>query len=253
MDIVVNDTVIREVEVLREAQYHPAQDAADAFHQAARWLAIRTLLVQRARALGIAAAEDEEAPIAELLEREVDVPEPDRETCRRYYDNNPQKYRSADLAEAAHILIAAHPDDASARERAVGQAERLIVQLTEAPSRFAELAGAHSACTSKDDGGRLGQLARGDTVPEFETFLFNLEDGQLCPVPVKTRYGVHVLRVDKRLPGRQLPFDAVADRIAEDLRSRAWRRAFSQYVRLLAGAATISGVDLEGADTPLVQ
>ena len=87
----------------------------------------------------------------------------------------------------------------------------------------------------------------------METFLFNLEEGQLSPVPVKTRYGLHVVRVDKQLPGRTLPYEAVADRVADYLKDASWRRAFRQYVQLLAGEARISGIDIAAADSPLVQ
>ena len=51
---------------------------------------------------------------------------------------------------------------------------------------LAELAQQLSACSSAAQGGNLGQISRGQTVPEFETFLFNLEPGQICPVPVGT-------------------------------------------------------------------
>ena len=83
-----------------------------------------------------------------------------------------------------------------------------------------------SACPSAAQGGHLGQISRGQTVPEFETFLYNLEVGQICPVPVKTRFGYHVLRLDRRIEGRQLPFEAVSDRIVTARSSAAsarWR------------------------------
>ena len=121
------------------------------------------------------------------------------------------------------------------------------------PERFSELARARSACPSAAQGGNLGQITRGQTVPEFETFLFNLEPGQICPVPVKTRFGYHVLRLDRRIEGRQLPFEVVRDRIAEYLREHVWRRAVSQYLQLLVGQAEIRGIELNGASTPLVQ
>ena len=88
---------------------------------------------------------------------------------------------------------------------------------------------------------------------EFETFLVNLEEGQLCPVPVKSRYGVHVLRLDKRIEGRPLPFDVVQDRIARYLQDASWRRAAAQFIKLLAGQASIDGIDLDRATSPLVQ
>ena len=248
----INDRCIEEDEILREMQYHPAGDVDAARHAAAQWLVIRALLLDRARALGIDDA-DEEAAVQAVIEREVDIPAPDEAECRRYYDNNKARFASPDLVEAAHILLPAVPDDGSGRAEAEARAGELIDILTRTPDRFGELARAHSACDSKHNDGRLGQLARGDTVPEMETFLFNLEDGQLSPVPVKTRYGVHVVRVDKRMPGRPLPYEAVAGRVADYLKDASWRRAFRQYVQLLAGDASISGFDIAAVESPLVQ
>ena len=258
--ISVNGRCIDEDAILREMQYHPAENVAAARHAAAEWLVIRALLLDRARALGIGTAgaleidaADEAAAVQAVIEREVDVPAPAEAECRRYYDNNPARFRSADLVEAAHILLAAAPDDADARARAEAQAVELIGWLAAAPERFGELAQAHSACDSRHNDGRLGQLSRGDTVPEMETFLFNLEEGQISPVPVKTRYGVHVVRVDKRVPGRALPYEAVAGKVADYLQEASWRRAFRQYVQLLAGDARITGFDIAAAESPLVQ
>jgi peptidyl-prolyl cis-trans isomerase C len=70
---------------------------------------------------------------------------------------------------------------------------------------------------------------------------------------VESRYGWHVVEVVQRVEGAQLPFEAVRERIAEYLTERSRRRAFSQYVRLLVAEARIEGVELEGADSPLLQ
>ena len=72
-------------------------------------------------------------------------------------------------------------------------------------------------------------------MPEVETFLFELEAGQLCPVPIRSRYGFHVLQVQQRVDGETLPFEAVQKKIAEYLEERVWRQAVQQYIRLLVG------------------
>src|SRR3546814_16061417 len=109
-----------------------------------------------------------------------------------------------------------------------------------------------SDCTSGKDGGNLGQITRGSAVPEFETFLFNLEEGQICPLPIKSRFGYHIARLDRRVEGRQLPFELVRDRIAGYLAEQVWRRAVGQYVALLIGTADLRGVDLRGHHPLLV-
>jgi peptidyl-prolyl cis-trans isomerase C len=262
-EIRINDTTIPPDAVLAEAQHHPAESQQAAVVAAAEALAVRELLLQEARRQGIDAEPEideqgrreaaEDALIRRLLEADVTVPEADDESCRRYYGNNQARFRSPDLYEAAHILLSAAPEDETAYAKAVAEAERLIVMLQENPRRFGKLAAEFSACSSAQNEGRLGQVARGDTVPEFETFLENLEEGQLCPVPVQSRYGVHVLRLDRRVEGRQLPFEMVRERIADYLQESSWRRAFAQYIRVLASRHHIEGIDLGGVGTPLVQ
>jgi peptidyl-prolyl cis-trans isomerase C len=76
-------------------------------------------------------------------------------------------------------------------------------------------------------------VSKGETVPEFEDAVLRLPVG-LADLPVKTRYGFHVVEVIQRVEGTLLQFDAVHERIAEYLEERSRRRALSQYIRLLA-------------------
>jgi peptidyl-prolyl cis-trans isomerase C len=254
MEITVNDAVIQEADIARETQYHPASSFEEARQKAARALAVRALLLQRADRIGLASAEDtDEARIAALIAREVHAPRADEQTCRRYFESHGKRFRSPDLFEAVHILFAVRPDDQKAFEQARAKAEEVITVLTAQPERFGEYAKALSACPSGKQGGNLGQLTRGSTVPEVETFLMQLEPGQLCPVPVRSRYGFHVLRLERRIDGKPLPFETVAEKIAAYLEERAWRQAVSQYIQILAGSAQITGVALKHASSPLVQ
>ena len=75
-----------------------------------------------------------------------------------------------------------------------------------------------------------------------------LEPGQLCAEPVATRYGFHIIRLDRKHEGRTLPYEVVADRIADYLRDSVRQRADAQYIARLVSAARIEGVDLAGAD-----
>ncbi len=259
----VNGVAITPAAIRQEAQNHPSSTPEAALAAAARALVVRELLLQEARRHALTPQPqrdesgrlqiEEDALVDALLDREVTTPLADEAACRRYFANNPAKFRSPDLFEARHILIAAAAEDKSARAAAKALAERLIATLTEDPSGFAELARSHSACPSREHGGNLGQITRGQTVPEFETFLFNLEDGQLCPVPVPTRFGIHVIQLDRRIAGRPLDFELAQPRIAAYLEAASWSRAVAQYVSLLAGAATIEGIELGGTDSPLVQ
>ncbi len=190
---------------------------------------------------------DEEALIRRLLEREVSVPEAEEDTCRRYYQHNRNRFRSRDIYEASHILSAARRAEPVAFGAARVRAGRLVALLKEDPARFAELAAAYSVCPSASSGGSLGQLTKGDTTPEFEQALLRLAPGETTAAPVETRYGFHIIRLDRVIRGRQLPFALVRERIAEYLTERAHRTALAQYLARLAARARITGIDLPSA------
>ncbi|MDA8107299.1 MAG: peptidylprolyl isomerase [Betaproteobacteria bacterium] len=217
--------------------------------------AVHELLRQRALATGLvgagAGAEALDAAIEGLLAREVATPEPTEAECRQHYAANEKRFTSGELVEARHILFQVTPATPVNALRA--KAEVTLSDLLRAPGRFEALARECSNCPSGQHGGNLGQIQRGQTVPEFERALF---DGAWTGVRgqlVKTRYGFHIVAVDRRVPGRQLPFETVRERIAGQLRERVQRRALEQYVRVLAGRADVRGVDLGAAATPLVR
>lgn len=261
--ISVGGVEITEDAIRDEAQHHPASSPAAAFDAAARALVVRALLVNEAAAKGIVVTPesvatgkretDEEAAIRGLLDAEVHTPSADTEACRRFYDANPRKFCSETLYEARHILFAAPESAPEKRQQAKSQAEAVLGILAEAPGRFAELALEFSACPSKGQGGSLGQLTKGSTVPEFEAALFTLEPGQLAPTPVASQFGYHIIHLERIVEGKQLPFGMVEPRIAAWLEASSWSRAVAQYVSILASKADITGINMNAADGPLVQ
>jgi peptidyl-prolyl cis-trans isomerase C len=254
----VNGVAIARDAIHREMQHHPASKPIAAWHQAARALVIRELLLQRARHLDIVPdpisdeasrrETDDEALMRAVIEREVTVPEPDDETCRRYYAQNRARFRSSDIYEVSHILFAALPENHEASAQARADAAAVLTILQESPERFAALAKAYSRCPSAEQGGNLGQITEGQTTPEFERALISLSPGELCADPVATRYGFHIIRLERKHDGRALPYEAVSERIADYLRESVRRRADAQYVARLVSAATIEGIEIAGAD-----
>lgn len=257
VNVSVNGVTIARDDIVREMQHHAAPKPIAAWQQAARALVIRELLMQEARRLDIAPQPlsddgrretDEEAVMRGLIDREVTVPEADDETCRRYYERHLAQFRSLDIYEASHILFAALPSDTVAYAQARADAEGVLAALIERPESFEALAKAYSRCPSAAQGGNLGQITTGQTTPEFEQALVALEPGQLCEAPVATRYGFHIIRLERKHGGQVLPYELVAGRIADYLNEGVRRRADAQYIARLISAAKIEGIDLAGAD-----
>lgn len=254
--IQVNQTEIPEKMILEEMQYHPADNQEQAMARAAEALVIGELFKQRAKELGIEVLDDTDQGGADdfievLIEREVDRPEADEQFCQQYFEQNPERFKTSPIIEARHILLAAAPDDELERVNSKRMAEQLIQQLGEGDD-FSQLARQHSSCPSKETDGNLGQLSKGQTVPEFERRLFTAEVG-LMKYPIETRYGFHVVSVDHKIDGKPLPYDAVKDKIAEYLEEKVHRKAVSQYIQALANEADIKGFDFANTGSPLLQ
>nr|WP_175802196.1 peptidylprolyl isomerase [Burkholderia anthina] len=250
--LIINGVEIDAASIAAEAEHY--DDAADPLDAARHALAVRELLRQRAVSLALI---DEGAPLDDaavdaLLERELThVPEPDRADCERYYAQHPARFRRNDIVYASHVLFAVtdRVPLAPLRQRA----ESALADVVAAPDTFEAVARASSNCPSAQVGGSLGQLLRGDTVPEFEAALFDSEGIGVLPKLVNTRFGFHIVRIERRVPGDTVPFDEAADPIAAYLSERVRERAMRQYVAILAGGAQVEGVSFDGANGPLVQ
>ncbi|MGA7997822.1 MAG: peptidylprolyl isomerase [Bradyrhizobium sp.] len=232
-------------------------EIAVGFGGPAELAAARELLRQRAVEVGLlvpATAADGgavDAAIETLLAREVVTPSPSDEECRRYYEGQRREFQSGDLVHARHILFQITPQVNVPQMRA--RAEQTLNELLAAPDRFEALARELSNCPSGQQGGNLGQIGRGDTVPEFEKAVFKFGASGILRDIIKTRYGFHIVAVDQSIPGKPLPFEVVRELIAERLRTRVEEKAIRQYVSVLAARAEITGVDLDAANSPLVQ
>lgn len=252
--IKINGVLLPSHVIAAEAQHHPSQTPAAAFQAAARALIVRALLLEEADRAAIAAEPqfvapgkrelDDEARIRALTQARVPIVEPDRSACLAEYEADPSRFRSPDLYEASHILFLAHPHDAQAYAEAVARSQAIIAELSDTPARFEAIAREQSQCDSRANGGRLGQIAQGATVPEFEKALQGLEEGQIAPVPVKSRFGAHVLRLNARARGDILPFEYVCEKIASYLAEKQWRRDVAIYIEQLVERADIEGIDM---------
>ena len=159
-----------------------------------------------------------------------------------YYRDHEDQYRVPEQVNVRHILIKTPtpgPDgkvDPNAVKAAEKKAEDVLAKL-KAGGDFAELAKKYSDDTaSAANGGSLGWIQRGRTVPEFEKAAFSLKKGETSGL-VQSAYGFHIIRVDDKQEAHLKSFDevkpeiepivrqqkaaALADRLAGDVLSQA--------------------------------
>lgn len=252
--IFVNGAHIAETAIAAETQNHIAASGPEARAAAARALVIRELLLQRAQVLGLRPAprQDaegreetaEEALVRQVLEAEVEQPdEPGLNECRRVYEASKAAFMAPELYAASHLLCAPAADEAEAWDVARNKALSLLAGV-ETGQDFGDVARRHSDCPTAAESGQLGQMTPGDLAPELEQVLLALKEGEVAAAPVRTRHGWHLVRLDRRAPARQLPFEAVAPMIRARLRERLSVAASARYVARLAEAAEIEGLEL---------
>lgn len=243
---------------------HAAGDQLD--NDTLRQRAYGELLRQEAVRKGLLAASDmasddgvqSEAAtgaIEQLLESELAVPAPDEATARRFFDANPARFQEGERVNARHILFAVTPgvDVVQLRKRAEAALLDARCRSDAAEDRFAGLANALSNCPSAENGGDLGWLAAPDCAPEFSRELFGHAEVGVLPRLVHSRFGLHVVEVLARQAGAAPSFEAVRGAVTQVLQQQSYVTALRQYLQLVAGAARIEGIDLDAADSPLVQ
>lgn len=201
------------------------------------------------------ASEAASTAIDALIALEVMVPDPSDESCLRHYQAHVASYQSGERLQMRHILFALTQgmDVVALRNRAETCLLDVRCHDGTAADGFARSAREFSNCPSGAEGGELGWLTREEMAPELARTLFGQSQIGVLPTLVHSRFGLHVVEVLAREAGRQRPFEAVKGAVAMTLRQHSFMTALRQYLQLLAGQARIVGVDLEAADTPLVQ
>ncbi len=233
-----------------------------------RELAYSELLRQHAvmkgllpRQAGLTAPELGEAErriIESMVDDEVQTPQPTEEEGQRYYEAHKQQFLVGQALHVRHILFAVTPG-VNVHALTV-HAEKALLELTRkdaAPDRFTELAGELSNCPSSAQGGDLGWISPDDCAPELANELFHQKHSQwgmgVHPRLMHTRFGFHIIEVLNRRAGKLPAYGEVRERITALLTMQSRARALHQYMSLLVGEALVEGIDLEGADSPLVQ
>lgn len=139
------------------------------------------------------------------------------EDIKKFYEENKDAFKQAESADASHILV---EEEDKARE---------IYEKIKNGGDFEELAREFSTCPSKEKGGDLGTFTRGQMVKEFEDAVFENEVGTITE-PVKTQFGYHIIKINKKNPARELSFDEVKDKIVEQVKRQKEQEIYNKKI-----------------------
>jgi peptidyl-prolyl cis-trans isomerase C len=134
-----------------------------------------------------------------------------------FYAKNPDQFKEGESVRASHILIAVPKGaDAAAKAQARAKAEGVLKDV-KAGKDFAALAKEHSADPgSAAQGGDLGFFQQGQMVGAFNDAAFSLAPGAISDV-VETDFGLHIIKVVEKKPGRTIPLDDVKPQVEQYL------------------------------------
>jgi parvulin-like peptidyl-prolyl isomerase len=155
---------------------------------------------------------------------------------RERYDREKERYR---LPERAHLreIIVLRPDNAAQAATARQHAEELA-QQARSGADFMLLAKTSSEAPTKDKGGDLGEVAKGELLPELDKAVFNATAGQIIgPIEAKTAW--HIIKVEQRLPSEVPAFETLKEKLRKDVGDETWQRDYKAYIDRLRKDAFI--------------
>ena len=175
-----------------------------------------------------------------------------REELQGYYDQHKDDYRVPEQVSVSHILIKTPlpgsdgKTDPKGVEEARKKAEDVLKQV-KAGGNFADLAKKYSEDPgSGKNGGSLGFIGRGRTVPEFEKAAFSLAKGSTSDL-VQSSYGFHIIRVDDKQAAHVKTLDEVKDQIEESIKQQKAAQAVTNQVNALLTQARKDGLEKAAA------
>ena len=129
--------------------------------------------------------------------------------ARKWYEANIDRFNQQEEVKAAHILVPLAEDASDADVKKAQETAAGIEKELKSGKSFADVANAHNGPNAAGPGGELGWIKRGTTVKPFEDAAFALEAGKVS-APVRSQFGLHIIKVEEKKGGGTQPFEAVA-------------------------------------------
>lgn len=160
---------------------------------------------------------------------------------QQYYQQHMSDYHVDEQVKVRHILIAVNPKDPKSDATAKAKAQSILDQLHHG-ANFAELARKYSDDPgSKAQGGELGWIKHGVTVPPFDAAAFSLQPGQTSGL-VRTKYGYHIIQTEAKQAAHDQPLSDVKPQITATLTRQHEQAAEQNFAQQLSTEAAKNGL-----------
>ncbi|HEX2122788.1 MAG TPA: peptidylprolyl isomerase [Thermoanaerobaculia bacterium] len=156
---------------------------------------------------------------------------------RERYNREKERFRLPERARLREIVVL-RPENPAAVDAARTKAMELTEAARKPGTDFANLASTMSESGTSEKGGDLGEVAKGDLVPELDKAVFNASPGTIIG-PIETKSAWHIMKVEQRLPSEVPAFESVKDQLRKNLDDETFQRDYAAYIESLRKDAFI--------------
>lgn len=161
---------------------------------------------------------------------------------QKYYEEHKAKeFTQGERVKVSHILIGVSPKATAEEKRQAKEKALTVLKRVKEGEPFADVAKRESSSPTKEQGGSLGIIGRGQTMPPFEKAAFALKVGEISDL-VETQLGYHVIKVEQKLKPATDRYQDVKAQIAGNIKREKMRQMIAAYVEELRGKAKIEKV-----------
>lgn len=156
---------------------------------------------------------------------------------RERYNREKESYR---VPERAHLreIVVLKPEDTSKIEEARTRANEIAEASRKPGTNFGTLASTMSEASTKEKQGDMGEVAKGDLVPEIDKAVFNATAGTILG-PIESRSAWHIIKVEQRLPSEVPAFESIKGNLRKSADDETFQRDYKAYIETLRKDAFI--------------
>ena len=166
-----------------------------------------------------------EAEVERVVEEQLSGADLEMAAKERYLLDR-EKYKEPEEVTASHILLRSRGGKED--EQVLSRIRSIREEILSGKIGFEEAARKYSEDGSAKRGGSLGTFRRGRMVEPFEEAAFALKEGEISE-PVKTPFGYHLIRVEKKKEGHLPAYEEIRDKLMEEARKEARKTILNDF------------------------
>ena len=160
------------------------------------------------------------------------------EEIRKYYDDNPDKFKQKSQVRASHILISVDSSATKAQKDAARKEIEALLSRIKSGEDFAAIAKEKSQCPSSANGGDLGFFSKGDMVEPFEEAVFSMKPGEISNI-VETQFGYHIIKLTDKKDEKTIGFEEAKEEISRSLKREKIAESYNKFYADLRDKANV--------------